>query len=226
MEAKILVVDDDGMMRKMITASLQRFGYEVDAAEGVKPAMKMMKGSGYDILITDKNMPGLDGSKEGGMYLLKYAKKRVSGIEVIMMTGFATIETAIAAMKLGAFDYISKPFSIDDLNEKIVRILEYRSFLNPGDTIRIYRTLHNEILNLLEMDKNSEEEIHELLKSIDRKIDHFFRSQKEWEKIILIQKEALGKISSYAEQLKEYPGLSEESMNLLNSICKESNRRV
>ncbi len=228
MEVKILVVDDEDDVRNMIAAALEKFGYSSDMADSVKIATELMESTEYDIIITDKNMPDdIDGSQEGGMNILKYAKKHMPTAEVLIMTGYATIETAIEAMKLGAFDYLTKPFLINELKEKIDRILEYKSVINPENTIPIYKTLHNEVLNLLENKHDlTDDERHQLLKSLDTKIDHFFRAQKEWEKVVLIQREALAKIGAYVEQLKEHITPTDPSYGFVEKICEESNRRL
>ena len=144
-----------------------------------------------------------------------------------MMTGYATIETSIEALKLGAFDYLVKPFSIADLKTKIDRILEYKSFIDPENTIQIYKTLHEEILNLLERkDIPTDDERHDVLKSLDAKIDHFFRAQKNWERILIIQKEALANIAGYAEKLREDTPQTDTNYDMVEKICKESNKRI
>lgn len=228
MGVKILVVDDEADVRNIIAAALEKFGYGSDIADSVKIATELMESIEYDIIITDKNMPDdIDGSQEGGMNILRYATKHLPAAEVLIMTGYATIETAIEAMKLGAFDYIQKPFSIEEIREKIERILEYKSFINPENTIPIYKTLHNDILNLLENKHNlTDDERYKLLQSLNTKIDYFFRAQKEWEKIILVQREALAKIGAYVEELKEYIGQTAPSYSLIEKICEESNRRL
>lgn len=227
MQVKILVVDDDEDSRNLICNILNEFGYKVDKSADVKSAIKLIKESKYDIVITDKNMPGLHDNTEGGMDLLRYLKKDASETEVILVTGYATIETAIEAMKLGAFDYIHKPFSVKDLHSKIKRILEYRSFINPDNTINIYKSIHNEILNLIEKRESlNDEELHPLLKSIDTKIDYFFQAQKKWERAIIEQREALGNIAGYIEQIKEMIEHANPIMPLIEKISKEANKRL
>jgi DNA-binding NtrC family response regulator len=66
-----------------------------------------------------------------------------------MITGFATVETAVEAMKIGAFDYIMKPIAFDELKEKIDRALEYRRFINSEDTLKTYRYLHHQVIKLI-----------------------------------------------------------------------------
>ncbi len=227
MEVRILVVDDDKDSRNLIANILIEFGYIVEKSADVKSAINLINEKKYDIVITDKNMPGLYDNTEGGMDLLRYLKKDASETEVILVTGYATIETAIEAMKLGAFDYIHKPFSVKDLQNKIKRILEYRSFINPDNTINIYKSIHNEILKLIEnRDSLDDNELHPLLKTIDQKIDYFFQAQKKWERVIIEQRDALGNIAGYAEQIKEMIDAANPIMPLIEKISKETNKRL
>ncbi len=227
MEIRILVVDDEDDSRSLIAGILVDSGYTVDSSATVQNAIKYLEENKYDIVVTDKNMPGLENNQEGGMDLLRYVKKEAIDTEVIMVTGYATIETAIEAMKLGAFDYFYKPFSIKDLREKIKRVLDYKSFINPINTINIYKTLHNEILDLIEKrDMLDDPDLHPYLKSIDAKIDHFFQAQKKWERAIIEQREALGKIAVYAEQLKEEIPPDSPLFNLVENISIETQKRL
>lgn len=113
----------------------------------------------------------------------------------------------IGKISLSVNDYITKPLDLKELKNKIERILDYRSFINPQNIILIYRTLHNAILTFMQdQGRPAAEDPHQALKETDKTIDHFFRAQKEWERVLLIQKEALGKVAVYAEQLKEVAG--------------------
>jgi len=228
MEVKILVVDDEEAVRNVVGASLEKPGYNVDLADGVRSAMELMKSTEYDIIIMDKNMPDMDDmEEEGGMSLLKYTKMHAPTSEVIMMTGYPTIETAIEAMKLGVFDYITKPFSIEELHRKVERLLEYMSFINPENTIQAYRNLHIEILNLLENKLHvSDDELDKLLTVLGARIDQFFKLLKGGERIILLQKQALGNIETYAARLKDEMPEKDHHYSLVEMICKESSRRI
>ena len=177
----ILVIEDDENLLKMVVSFLAELKYKVDSTNNVKQAIALMKKNVYDIIITDKNLEGLNASVEGGMDILRYVNQNLQTTEVIMMTGYASIETAIEAMKLGAFDYIKKPFKIDELKDKINRILEYRKLLKKEGSLVTYKSLHNEILELLQKEKTlNNDELHEFLKALDGKIDKFFQAQKKW----------------------------------------------
>ena len=227
MEIKILVVDDENDSRNLIADALKECNYQVDESPSLEQAIDMLNDNKYEIVITDKNMPGLDKNHEGGMDLLRHIKNIHSDAEVVMVTGYATIDTAIEAMKLGAFDYVYKPFSVKNLQAKISRLLEYKSFINPDNTINIYKTLHNEILELIEKrDMLDDPDLHPYLKSIDDKVDHFFHAQKKWERVIIEQRDALGKIASYAEMLKEEMSPNDQLYEMVNNIAQEAQKRL
>ena len=226
MDANILIVDDEKSIRTWITKMLSKYGYTIDTAENYASASKKIDGNQYDIVVTDKNMPDKSDKVESGIRLLKYIKDQSPATEVIMMTGFATIETAIEAMKVGAFDYITKPFKIEDLNEKITRILEYRSFIDSRLNLKIYKNIHSELLTLLQnQDDLSDEKIHQLLKNLGRRLDHLFGSQKEFESIIQIQNGALESIQGYAEELISNISDKDPSYQLAQKILEESAKR-
>ncbi len=225
---KFLIVDDSDTTRELMTAYLSDFDYDVDCAEDVKSALKRMESKSYDVVITDKNMPGLDPEDhEGGMVLLEYIQKNMPGTETIMMTGFATVETSIRAMKIGAFDYLTKPFTRDEFINTVNRLLEYKTYLNPENILSIYKDFHNELLNFLDRNEAStEEERHKLLKSIDLKIDLFFRNQKNWENIILRQRESLANIARYSGELKDSLSGKDIPDDLIDLIIEEANKKI
>ncbi len=119
MKAKILIADDEENILDTLSDFMEGIGYHVDLAGSVESALALMQTNEYDILLTDKNMPGFGDKKEGGMSLLKHAKEHSPLTEVIMITGYATVESAVEAMKLGAFDYVMKPIPLDELNIKL-----------------------------------------------------------------------------------------------------------
>ncbi len=227
MEIKILVADDEEQVLDVVARFMEFHGYRVDVAESVNRALELMQKNEYDIIVTDKNMPDAEDNTEGGMTLLRYAKKHMPSAEVIMMTGYATIETAVEAMKVGAFDYIMKPVPLNELKEKIDRILEYRNFIDSETSLRIYKTLHNELLNLLENRTDiPEEQLQQMLRTLGSRIDQVFGMQKGYETIIQVQSDALEKIESYAEALKD--ALSPESpyYSLAEKIYEESKKKI
>lgn len=107
-EVKILVVEDEEIIRLMFKQSFENWGFNVDIAENGKEAIEKCQNEFYNIVVTDLNMPVMD-----GMELLKKLKSKWPYQDVIVVTGYATIESAIEAMKLGAYDFILKPVNFD-----------------------------------------------------------------------------------------------------------------
>ncbi len=122
MAQRILVVDDEESMRKMLELFLSREGYRVDTADGVRTAVQALEKNDYQILLIDKNMPGVDGNEEGGMDLLHHVRSASLPCAVIMMTGKPTVETTLRAMDQGVACVIYKPFSLLELRQKIEKL--------------------------------------------------------------------------------------------------------
>jgi DNA-binding NtrC family response regulator len=118
----ILLVDDEPDMREALTAALHREGLCIfTAANGVE-ALEKIQGQSFDLIITDVRMPRM-----GGLALLQELKRTSATIPVVMMTGYGRIEDAVEAMKAGAFDYLLKPFSLEDLKTVVTKALMPRN---------------------------------------------------------------------------------------------------
>lgn len=107
---KILLADDDGSLRRVLQFQLDKAGYDVTAVEDGQQALDRIREDRWDVLLSDIRMPNID-----GVELLEIAKQLQPGIKVILMTAHATVAQAVQAVKLGAFDYITKPFEEDEL---------------------------------------------------------------------------------------------------------------
>ena len=118
-DARILVVDDERSMREVLFSMLKNEGYDVTVAEGGEAAIEAVRRETFDAIITDVRM-----SKVDGLQVLKASKEISPGTVVIMLTAFGSSETAVEAMKLGAYDYITKPFKYDEVTLNIKRALE------------------------------------------------------------------------------------------------------
>src|SRR5271154_3548030 len=118
--ARLLIVDDQDMMRDSLAQSLVREGHEVVAARAGSAAGARLGVARFDLLITDLRMP-----KMTGLELLAEAKRLRPEMPVVLMTAFATVANAVEAMKLGAYDYIQKPFNGDEIKLLIDRTLEH-----------------------------------------------------------------------------------------------------
>jgi DNA-binding NtrC family response regulator len=118
---RILAVDDEETLRRLIQRILTAAGFEVDTAASAEEALERFASGDYGIVLTDLSMAGL-----GGSYLLEEIKRRSPSTDVIIMTGYPALETAIPALRNGAYDYLIKPFEPELLKVAIVRCMEKR----------------------------------------------------------------------------------------------------
>ena len=128
---RLLVIDDESNMRHMLAAMLKNSGYSVDTASEGLEGMKMLERSSYDFILCDIKMPKMD-----GMTFLKTAGELVKHSTVIMMSAYGTVETAIEAMKLGAYDYISKPFKSDEVTLTLKKAEERERLKKENNFLR------------------------------------------------------------------------------------------
>lgn len=120
--ANLLIVDDDLSIREMLEVMLISEGYDVECAEDGTQAIRMLEKKDYDLILCDIRMGTV-----GGLAVLREAKKRWPETVVIMISAFATTETAVEAMKEGAYDYIPKPFNVDEVKQTIKKALERKT---------------------------------------------------------------------------------------------------
>ncbi|MBI4594758.1 MAG: diguanylate cyclase [Candidatus Tectomicrobia bacterium] len=136
---KILVVDDELDMRDLLYDILSQSGYEVETAESGEDALMKLDAPGkFQILITDIYMPGIS-----GLELLSKAKRIDKWLEVIVITGFGSIETAVEAMRKGAFDYVNKPVHMEHLKVIVAKTLERSRLRQAARKVKFYRYLSN-----------------------------------------------------------------------------------
>ena len=137
--ANLLVVDDDLSMREMLDVMLTSEGYNVESAEDGSEAIGMLAKRDYDLVISDIRMGPVD-----GLAVLKEAKRRSPETLVIMISAFATTETAVEAMNEGAYDYIPKPFNVDEMKQTIRNALERKTLKNEKQVLEaeLKKTYH------------------------------------------------------------------------------------
>ena len=142
---KILIIDDDPQIGTDLSTILQEEGYDTFVETSPEEGLKLVKE--VDIVLTDLMMPQMS-----GMDVLNYIKRHRPMVHVIMITAFATIENAVEAMKMGASDYIAKPFKINEIQASIRRVLEEAKFrerasliVTDDDTEEILSSLANPI---------------------------------------------------------------------------------
>lgn len=136
MKRKILVVDDDDNLRVVMQETLETCGYDVDEADSGGAALDLLKEKKFDLVITDLMMPGIK-----GIELIERAGKKYPEIGFLVISAYGTIETAVDAMRKGAFDFITKPFSIEHIESRVERFFQYQSL--QQENLNLKRRLLN-----------------------------------------------------------------------------------
>ncbi|HWB19046.1 MAG TPA: sigma-54 dependent transcriptional regulator [Phycisphaerales bacterium] len=129
--SRALVVDDKEMMRDSVSTTLARKGHTVVTAGGAKAALAKLTERPYDVVVTDLQMPEMD-----GLEFVEELRKLDEQLPVILMTAYGTVETAVKAMKLGAFDFLTKPFSGDELMATVERALEHSRLVKENSILK------------------------------------------------------------------------------------------
>jgi DNA-binding NtrC family response regulator len=130
--SRILVVDDDRVTRQLLEEVLTKDGYEVEVAESGEAAQKRVAEGAFDLVISDIRMLGVS-----GLDLLRSIRKKAPSTEVILITGFGSLETAVEAVREGAFDYVSKPFKLDEIKSAARRALHQRRLLADSKVSKV-----------------------------------------------------------------------------------------
>jgi len=115
----VLIVDDDPQMRIALNEAIQRMGYDTTICENGLNALDKLRNANYSMVVTDMNMPKMD-----GLSLLKEIRSKIGNLPVLVITGFGTVDNAVQSMKEGAADYLQKPFSFDSLKEMIDSVIK------------------------------------------------------------------------------------------------------
>jgi two-component system NtrC family response regulator len=128
---KILIVEDDETLRNVMQLQLKKLGYEAASVPDVERAMEILQRFPQDLIITDLNLPGIS-----GIELLKRIRSESVGSAVIVMTAYGTIQTAVEAMRYGAYDYITKPIEPYDLKALVSRALDHQRLIEEVQVLR------------------------------------------------------------------------------------------
>src|ERR1700730_3661133 len=130
--AKLLIVDDEKHIRAHLTTFFESSGHQVTAADSGPQALALLaRQDGFDLVLTDYRMAEMN-----GLELLQQLRRQLPGAAVILMTAYATVESAVAAMKAGAFDYVTKPFTLDQIGHAVERALEVQSLRAENRILR------------------------------------------------------------------------------------------
>lgn len=130
--ARILLVDDEPSILSVLSTLMKSEGHESVAVRGGEKAQEILLAESFDLMISDIRMAPVD-----GLQLLKVAHRERPDMAVIMLTAYGSVETAVQAMKEGAFDYVTKPFKVDELLLTVQRALEYTRVRNENDDLRL-----------------------------------------------------------------------------------------
>jgi len=125
--AKILLVDDEASILSVLSVLLKAEGYEIMPVDNGEKALELIKSTPFDLMISDIRMRPID-----GITLLKAAREHRPSMSVLMITGYGTVETAVESLKYGAFDYITKPFKVDELLITVQRAIDYNKTINEN----------------------------------------------------------------------------------------------
>src|SRR5205814_2833307 len=130
-DRRVLVVDDERSIRELLAVMLKQAGHDVTLAEGGEQAVEVLKSESFDLVITDLRMRKVD-----GLAVLRATKEHAPHTVVLVVTAFASTETAVEAMKLGAYDYITKPFKLDEIKLTIANALERKRLQDENQALR------------------------------------------------------------------------------------------
>jgi len=144
MKARILVVDDEESIREFLEIMLKKEGYEVTLAEDGQVAKDLLLKKSFDLIISDLQMP-----KVTGIELLKYVKEAFPDVFFMLITAFGSTENAVEAMKMGAYDYLTKPFKIDEVRLNIYNALKSKNLETENRILKKELVKENSFQNMI-----------------------------------------------------------------------------
>jgi signal transduction histidine kinase len=224
LKTNILVIEDEPQVRESYIDMFTFFGYDVQAVSNGREGLALINKNGYDIVVTDLNMPEMD-----GLEVLQYLKKKKPYIEVIVITGFATLENAIKAMKMGAYDYVTKPVDIDHVRIVLAKCVQQIKSNQENEELR---NLNEQLKSLNEMkDKFITITNHELrtpvtvLKGYLELIDVFLEDKRsaDLNDALGVASETMAELVSIVEQLHDMSSFDYRKSKLDNvdiDVCE------
>ncbi|MCA9399817.1 MAG: response regulator, partial [Candidatus Omnitrophica bacterium] len=128
---RILIVDDEPLIRQSLCEILRIDGYKVQMAASAEEAQEIIAQQSIDVVVTDLKLPKLS-----GVELLKWSKEKYPAVEFILITGYGCVETAVEAMKEGAFEYITKPINDEEIKILIRNIVDKKNILSENQALK------------------------------------------------------------------------------------------
>src|SRR5258708_733864 len=201
MNAKILVIDDEPGIRDLLTRELSAQGHQVDSATDGRDGLAKIKIKKYQVALCDINMPKL-----GGLEALAEIRKCDAEIEVIMMTGYATVETAVDAMKQGAYDFVQKPFNLNELLALVEKSIEKSDLKSVVQELReAKKKLEETQMQLVQSEKLAG--IGQLAAGVAHELNN-----------------PLSGVMGFAQLLLDDPSLTPQQRKDIETICAQSQR--
>ncbi len=142
--AKLIVVENEPATLGLLTTLLKGESHEVTPAKSAEKALAILERDSFDLMLSDIRMAGID-----GMELLRQSRAEYPAMPVLMLTAYGTVSTAVDALKLGAFDYLTKPFKVDELLNTVRRALEYTRALRENEALKAQLTTNYQIGNIV-----------------------------------------------------------------------------
>ena len=218
MACRILIVDDDPIVREVLESIIAAAGHKTDVATDGAEGLRKASENEYDIIFTDLKMPRM-----GGMDFLREIKRRVPGVSVVMITGFPTVETAVAAMKEGADDFITKPFNTESVQSIIDRLRGTRALMEQTkgglDQEAVKRLNHELFSKVLKIT---------LLRTISDEVDGLSVNSELYEKIVGMASRLLparevsfGILESGRLRIKKARGVRQKEVSINGGILEK-----
>ena len=190
----ILVIDDEAAQRDVLTGYLKKKGYKIYSASSGKEGIESAKNNPVDIILSDFKMPDLN-----GIEVLEQVKKINPGISFVIVTAYGTVENAVKAMRLGAFDYISKPVDLDELDLMIERIIEHKNLKSENQLLKTQLQEKHKISSIVSRSQKMEEVINVAARVAESKATVLITGENG------TGKEVLAKAIHYMSSRKEKP---------------------
>ena len=190
----ILVIDDEATQRDVLTGYLKKKGYKIFSASSGKEGIEIAKKNPVDIILSDFKMPDLNGIK-----VLEQVKKINPEISFVIVTAYGTVENAVKAMRIGAFDYISKPVDLDELDLMIERIIEHKNLKSENQLLKTQLQEKHKISSIVSQSQKMEEVINVAARVAESKATVLITGENG------TGKEVLAKAIHYMSSRKEKP---------------------